>query len=80
MVGTAVMKTTITSLLLTGAVWSGIGYAAENLPAIREGDVQQGLESIVSSCEKKQLPAEQEIECIEQGYLQFMGEAAQGDS
>lgn len=74
------MKTTIISLLLTGAVWSGMGFAAEDLPVIREGDVQQGLESIVSNCEKKQLPAEQEIECIEQGYLQFMGEPAAGDS
>lgn len=77
------MKTTITCLLLTAAFWSGAGHAAEKAPPakpVKEVDVKKDLESIVASCEKKKLPAEKEIECIEQGYLEFMGEAAPGDS
>lgn len=38
-----------------------------------ETEVQESLESIVTSCEKKKLPQDKEIECIEQGYRRFMG-------
>lgn len=38
-----------------------------------ETEVQENLESIVTNCEKKKLPQDKEIECIEQGYRQFMG-------
>lgn len=68
------MKNTITCLLLTVTLWSGAGYAAQPQPAKQTGEVQKDLDSIVSSCEKKRLPTEKEIECIEKGYLQFMGE------
>lgn len=60
-------------LLLTVAFWSATGYAAEAEPAIDKTEVQQDLDSIVANCEKKKLPPEQEIDCIEKGYLQFMG-------
>lgn len=66
-------KIRFASLLLTVAFWSATGYAAEAEPATGQTEVQQDLESIVSDCEKKKLPPEQEIECIEKGYLKFMG-------
>ena len=66
-------KNTITCLLLTAALWSGVGHAAEADKKAGEVAVEKDLESIVSICEKKKLPPEKEIECIEQGYLKFMG-------
>lgn len=66
-------KIKFTCLLLTVVLWSAVAQAAEAEQATGQVAVQQDLESIVSSCEKKKLPAEQEIECIEKGYLQFMG-------
>lgn len=77
------MKTMVTGSLLAVALWSGAGYAADPVnraPATNEAAVQKDLTSIVSDCEKKKLPTEQEIACIEQGYLEFMGEAAPDDS
>lgn len=66
-------KIRFTCLLLTLAFWSATGVAAEAEQTAGQTEVQQDLESIVANCEKKKLPVEQEIECIEKGYLQFMG-------
>ncbi|MGE5622775.1 MAG: hypothetical protein ACM3WS_06445 [Bacillota bacterium] len=72
------MKIAMVCLLLTAALGCGGAAAAEKEqePAAREAEVQKDIDAIVANCEKKKLPTEQEIECIEQGYLQFMGEAA----
>lgn len=84
------MKITFTQMFLTLALCAGAAQAAEPArapvrtkalaPAPREADVQKDIDSIVANCEKKKLPTEQEIECIEQGFLQFMGETPQGGS
>jgi len=68
------MKTTITCLLLTAAVCSGTALSAPKEAPKREADVRKDLESVVANCEKKKLPTEEEIKCIEKGYRQFMGE------
>ncbi|HYD94903.1 MAG TPA: hypothetical protein VEC01_06225 [Noviherbaspirillum sp.] len=72
------MKTTITCALMIAALWSQAGHAAAPKPAPRDNqiqkEVQKDLESIVSACEKKKLPTEEEIKCIEKGYKRFMGE------
>ncbi|HEY0847271.1 MAG TPA: hypothetical protein VGE12_18020 [Noviherbaspirillum sp.] len=67
------MKNAITCLMLSAALWAGTACAAEPQPKPQAVEVQKDLESIVAACEKKKLPPEQEIECIERGYLEFMG-------
>lgn len=68
------MKISTTCVLLTAILWTGTGYCAEPPVKAPEPEVQKNLESIVANCEKKKLPTEKEIECIEEGYRQFMGE------
>lgn len=77
------MRMSIPCLLLAAALWAGAAHAAPPKPAKqlpqpqqqapKETEVQDSLESIVADCEKKKLPQEKEIECIEQGYRRFMG-------
>lgn len=78
------MNTSITCLLLAASLCAGTTYAAEPDAAARESEmqkeVQKDIDAIVANCEKKKLPTEQEIECIEQGYLQFMGETPESGS
>lgn len=69
------MKTVIACLLLTAAFGAAAAAEKEQEQAAREAEVKKDIDAIVANCEKKKLPTEQEIECIEQGYLQFMGEA-----
>ncbi|HYD62031.1 MAG TPA: hypothetical protein VEC35_16820 [Noviherbaspirillum sp.] len=71
------MKLVLRCLLLLACVASSGAYSAAPEPARREAEVQKDINSIVGSCEQKKLPAEQEIECIEQGFLQFMDEMAE---
>ncbi len=73
-------KITIAGLPLLAVLVCGTGYADEPAPPVNTAEVQNSLESIVASCEKKKLPTEQEIECIEQGYLKYMGEDGDGGS
>jgi hypothetical protein len=69
------MKFATTFLLATAMLLASAGHAADAAPAANE--VQKDLESILSDCEKRKLPAEEEIACIEKGYLQFMGVAVE---
>ena len=71
------MKSALNCLLVLSLVWSSTVMSAEPEGAKREAEVQKDINSIVSNCEKKKLPAEQEIECIEQGFLEFMEEMQQ---
>lgn len=71
------MKIALNCLLVLACAASSGAYSAEPEPAKREAEVQKDINSIVANCEKKKLPAEQEIECIEQGFLEFMEEMAQ---
>jgi hypothetical protein len=71
------MKSAFNCVLLSMCVAVSGAYAAEPETTKREAEVQKDINSIVSTCEKKKLPAEQEIECIEQGFLEFMEEMAQ---
>lgn len=70
-------KHVLRCLLLSALTVSCGAYAAEPKTAKREAEVQKDINSIVATCEKKKLPAEQEIECIEQAFLEFMEEMAQ---
>lgn len=71
------MKSALNCVLVVFVALSSAAIAAEAEPAKREAEVQKDINSIVSNCEKKKLPAEQEIECIEQGFLEFMEEMQQ---
>lgn len=71
------MKSVINGLLFALCAAASCAYAAEPDGAKREAEVQKDINSIVANCEKKKLPAEQEIECIEQGFLEIMEEMAQ---
>lgn len=71
------MKSALNCLFALSIAILSAAYAGEAEPAKREAEVQTDINSIVSTCEKKKLPAEQEIECIEQGFLEFMEEMAQ---
>lgn len=71
------MKSALNCLLLSACALSAGVYAAEPEQTKREAEVQKDINSIVAVCEKKKLPAEQEIECIEQGFLEFMEEMAE---
>ncbi|HYC43390.1 MAG TPA: hypothetical protein VEB70_10435 [Noviherbaspirillum sp.] len=74
------MKTALNCVLLSLCAAASIAFAAEpkpkTKPAKEVAEVQKDTNSIVANCEKKKLPAEQEIECIEQGFLEFMEEMA----
>jgi hypothetical protein len=70
------MKTALNCLLLSLCAVASIAFAAEPKPAKEVAEVQKDTNSIVANCEKKKLPPEQEIECIEQGFLEFMEEMA----
>lgn len=67
------MKTTLACVLLPLALASGPAYAAEQDSRPLEAEVQKDIDSIVSNCEKKKLPMEDEIKCIEKAFLEFMG-------
>lgn len=71
------MKYALNCLLALACAISATVYAAEPEPVKREAQVQKDINSIVATCEKKKLPTEQEIECIEQGFLEIMEEMAQ---
>jgi hypothetical protein len=71
------MKFALNCLLALACAGSAIVHAAEPEPVKREAEVQKDINSIVANCEKKKLAAEQEIECIEQGFLEFMEEMAE---
>lgn len=71
------MKSVFNCLLLSACIAASGVNAAEPEKAKGEAEVQKDINSIVATCEKKKLPAEQEIECIEQGFLEFMEEMAQ---
>ena len=71
------MKSALNCLLLSLCVVTTGVCAAEPQQAKKEAEVQKDINSIVSNCEKKKLPTEQEIECIEQGFLEFMEEMAE---
>lgn len=71
------MKSALNCLLVLLITFSSSAYAAEADAGKREAEVQKDINSIVTNCEKKRLAAEQEIECIEQGFLEFMEEMAQ---
>lgn len=71
------MKSAFNCLLLSVCMAASVVHAAEPQKAKGEAEVQTDINSIVATCEKKKLPAEQEIECIEQGFLEFMEEMAQ---
>jgi hypothetical protein len=75
--GYEMMKRALGYLLLSVLATSCGAYAAEQGAPKREAEVQKDINSIVATCEKKKLPAEQEIECIEQAFLEFMEEMAQ---
>lgn len=70
------MKTALNCVFLSLCAAASIAVAAEPQPAKEVAEVQKDINSIVANCEKKKLPAEQEIECIEQGFLEFMEEMA----
>lgn len=74
---TTFMKTALNCLLFSLSAAALTAFAAEPQPAKQVAEVQKDINSIVATCEKKKLPAEQEIECIEQGFLEFMEEMAQ---
>lgn len=71
------MKTVLNCFLLSLCAAASAAFAAEPQPARQVAEVQKDINSIVANCEKKKLPAEQEIECIEQGFLEFMEEMAE---
>jgi hypothetical protein len=71
------MKTVLNCFLLSLSAVASAAFAAEPQPAKQVAEVQKDINSIVANCEKKKLPAEQEIECIEQGFLEFMEEMAE---
>lgn len=73
------MKITIGCSLLAVAMWTGAVHAAPPEQKLqqkpKETEVQKDIDSIVANCEKKKLPTEEEIKCIERGFLEFMGES-----
>lgn len=71
------MKKVLNCFLLSLCAVASTAFAAEPQQARQVAEVQKDINSIVATCEKKKLPAEQEIECIEQGFLEFMEEMAQ---
>ncbi|WP_420476910.1 hypothetical protein [Noviherbaspirillum sp. ST9] len=71
------MKTVLNCFVLSLCAVASTAFAAEPQPAKQVAEVQKDINSIVANCEKKKLPAEQEIECIEQGFLEFMEEMAE---
>lgn len=70
------MKQAIFSVVFSALALSALAQAADKDASKQEAAVQKDIDSIVSTCEKKKLPAEKEIECIEQGFLEFMDEMA----
>lgn len=74
---TTYMKTALACLLLSLCAAASTAFAAEPQQSKQVAEVQKDINSIVATCEKKKLPAEQEIECIEQGFLEFMEEMAE---
>jgi len=88
------MRISLPCMLLITALCAGTGYAAQpqvvkqlakqpakqSVQAPKETEVQDSLESIVTNCEKKRMPQDKEVECIEQGYRRFMGVAEPEDS
>ena len=71
------MKTALNCLLLSLCAVTVGAISAEPEKTGRVAEVQKDINSIVANCEKKKLPAEEEIECIEQGFLEFMEEMAE---
>jgi len=69
------MKSALHCLLLSVFVAASV-QAAQPEQGKREAEVQNDINFIVANCEKKKLSVEQEIECIEQGFLEFMEEMA----
>lgn len=71
------MKRTLNCVLLSLCAVASTAFSAEPQQNRQVAEVQKDINSIVANCEKKKLPAEQEIECIEQGFLEFMEEMAE---
>lgn len=75
------MKITIGWPLIAAALWACTAHAAppvqkpQQQQKPQETEVQKDIDSIVANCEKKKLPTEEEIKCIERGFLEFMGES-----